>query len=67
MEFRDLEWRTSTFSSTNGNGCVEVAFGPGDGVAVRDTKDRTRAAHRYPAPAWAAFVDGVRTGRFDRP
>ena len=59
-----LTWRTSSFSGDNGGGCVEVAPLPGGGVAVRDTKDRSRPAHRFTAGGWAAFVAGVRTGQF---
>lgn len=47
-------------------GCVEVAVRPG-AVAVRDTKDRALAPHRYASSDWAAFVAGVREGEFDRP
>ena len=64
METDSLDWRTSTFSGGNGESCVEVAFPPDGGAAVRDTKNRARAAHRYPAAAWAAFLAGVRTGEF---
>jgi Domain of unknown function (DUF397) len=60
-----LRWFTSSFSGGNGAGCVEVAFRPGT-VAVRDTKDRAQAAHRYPAARWAEFLAGVRAGEFDR-
>lgn len=56
-------WRTSSFSGGNGGSCVEVAALPA-GVAVRDTKDRTRVPHVHSAPAWAAFVAGVRRGAF---
>jgi hypothetical protein len=65
----DLAWRKSSFSNGNsdGDGCVEVAFLPGGGVAVRDTKDRSLGAHRFTAREWAAFVAGVRAGEFDRP
>lgn len=59
-----LDWRTSSFSGDNGNSCVEVAFLPTGAVAVRDTKDRTRPAHRYPRAAWAAFLTGVRAEGF---
>jgi hypothetical protein len=62
-----LTWRTSTFSSNNGNGCVEVAFGPGGEVLVRDTKDRRRAPHRHSPTGWAAFLAGVRADRFPSP
>ena len=62
------EWRKSSFSTGNGDGgCVEVAFLPGGGVAVRDTKDRTLAPHVYTPAEWDAFVAGVRAGEFDRP
>lgn len=61
-----LAWRTSSFSGSGGNssGCVEVAPLPGGGVAVRDTKDRSRAMHRHSAAAWRAFLAGVRAGEF---
>lgn len=67
MSDRDLHWFTSTFSGGNGDSCVEVAHLPAGGVAVRDTKDRSRPAHRYAAAQWDAFLAGVRTGGFDRP
>ena len=61
----DVRWRKSSFSGgSNGSGCVEVAFLPEGTVAVRDTKDRSRAPHHYPAPEWAAFLAGVRAGEF---
>jgi hypothetical protein len=66
VDDHELRWFTSSFSGGNGEGCVEVAFGP-DGVVVRDTKDRARAAHRYTATEWTAFLTGVRAGEFDRP
>ena len=58
-----LAWRTSSYSGNDdqANGCVEVAPLP-DGIAVRDTKDRSRAAHTYTRPAWEALLAAVRTG-----
>ena len=56
-------WRTSSFSGSNGGSCVEVAPLT-ESVAVRDTKDRSRAPHVHSAAAWAAFVAGVRDGEF---
>lgn len=61
----DLRWFKSSFSAA-GN-CVEVAHLPGGGVAVRDTKDRAKAAHVYTRPEWEAFLAGVRNGEFDLP
>jgi Domain of unknown function (DUF397) len=62
---RYLHWFKSSFSAA-GN-CVEVAHLPGGGVAVRDTKDRAKAAHVYTSPEWAAFLAGVKNGEFDLP
>ncbi|MCK1814785.1 DUF397 domain-containing protein [Streptomyces sp. XM4011] len=51
-----VEWRTSSYSGGNGN-CVEVAvIAAGNGVAVRDTEDRTIPAAVIPARAWSAFL-----------
>jgi hypothetical protein len=60
------DWRKSSFSGGNGGGagCVEVAVLPGGEVAVRDTKDRSRPPHQHSAPAWRAFLAGVRAGEF---
>jgi hypothetical protein len=61
MDVERLAWRTSTFSGGGGSGggCVEVAPLP-HGVAVRDTKDRTRAPHVYSGPSWTALLAAVR-------
>jgi hypothetical protein len=59
-----LDWRTSTFSGDNGASCVEVAFLPDGGTALRDTKNRALAAHHYPATTWTAFLAAVRNGEF---
>jgi len=66
VDLDDSQWRTSSFTGSNEGSCVEVAFLPSGGVAVRDTKDRSRAPHRYTAAGWEAFVAGVRAGEFDR-
>jgi uncharacterized protein DUF397 len=65
MEDRDLYWFKSSFSGANG--CVEVAHLPQGGVAVRDTKDRSKAAHVYTKPEWEAFLLGAKNGEFDLP
>ncbi|GAA0417202.1 DUF397 domain-containing protein [Actinoplanes capillaceus] len=63
MDLSNARWRTSTRSGANGN-CVEVAI-TDQGVAVRDTKDRSRPAHVFTHAEWNAFVDGVKDGEFD--
>jgi hypothetical protein len=60
-----LRWFKSSFSG--GGGCVEVAHLPEGGVALRDTKDRTKAAHVYTRDEWQAFLIGAKNGEFDLP
>jgi hypothetical protein len=62
----DFHWFKSSFSGGNEGSCVEVAFLPAGGVALRDTKDRTRIPHRHTAAAWAAFLTATRAGEFER-
>jgi hypothetical protein len=62
----ELHWFKSSYSGGNDGSCVEVAFRPAGGVALRDTKDRTRTAHRHTTAAWSAFLDAVRAGEFER-
>ena len=63
MDVDRLAWRKSTFSGDgdNGEGCVEVAPTPA-GVAVRDTKDRSRVPHVYARSTWGALLAAVRAG-----
>jgi hypothetical protein len=62
----ELHWFKSSYSGGNDGGCVEVAFLPAGGVALRDTKDRTRTAHRHSTVAWSAFLAATRAGEFER-
>ncbi|ASU79957.1 DUF397 domain-containing protein [Actinopolyspora erythraea] len=43
---------------------VEVGRAP-NGVAVRDTKDRTAGDVTATGTQWSAFIDGVKSNRFD--
>ncbi|OIJ86549.1 hypothetical protein BIV25_41015 [Streptomyces sp. MUSC 14] len=58
------DWRKSSYSNSDGGACLEVAaIAPAQGlVPVRDSKDTTRTPLLLGAPAWKAFVDGVKTG-----
>ncbi|MFD4578191.1 DUF397 domain-containing protein [Streptomyces sp. NPDC058417] len=62
-------WVKSSYSSGSEGNCVEAArlrAAAGDpGVGVRDSKDKTGPALRFPTSSWSTFVAGVRTGEFD--
>ncbi|WP_247691163.1 DUF397 domain-containing protein [Streptomyces sp. B15] len=56
----DADWHTSSYSGS-GTNCVEHAILPTGFHAVRDTKDRERAALSFPPAAWQTFLSGVRS------
>ncbi|MGO1055993.1 DUF397 domain-containing protein [Crossiella sp. CA198] len=51
-------WRKSSYSSGNGENCVEVAVLP-DAVVVRDSKNPDGAGLSFSPGAFAAFVHGL--------
>ncbi|MER5968607.1 DUF397 domain-containing protein [Streptomyces sp. NPDC002055] len=59
-------WRKSSHSNPDGGACIEVADGITGVVPVRDSKDPQGPALLFPAEAWTAFIDDVKTGRLDR-
>lgn len=63
MDLTNARWHKSSRSGGNGN-CVEVAI-LGEGVAVRDTKNRDGGTLEFTHAEWAAFTAGVRDGEFD--
>ena len=66
INYEALTWFKAKASSDTG-ACVEVAWAPEGWVAVRDSKDPTKAAHLFTGAEWAAFVDGAKGGEFDQP
>jgi hypothetical protein len=56
-------WHKSSHSGNNG--CVEVAYGGDDRVAVRDSKDPSGPILLFTPKEWRAFLAGVRDGEFD--
>jgi hypothetical protein len=61
--------RAAWFKATASNGsqsCVEVAHLE-SWTAVRDSKDPDGPVHCYTPREWACFLDGARSGEFDRP
>ncbi|MFI8490601.1 DUF397 domain-containing protein [Streptomyces rubrogriseus] len=60
IDLSTITWRRSSYSNQDGGNCVEVAAGLPSLVPVRDSKDPARGALLFAAPAWAAFLNGVR-------
>ncbi|MEU3275884.1 DUF397 domain-containing protein [Streptomyces antibioticus] len=55
MSTSELDWSKSSYSSAQGDSCVEVAVGE-QGVRVRDSKDVTRPHLAVGRDGWARFV-----------
>lgn len=64
VDLTHAAWRKSSRSGPNCDNCVEVAFA-GPAIAVRDSKNPTRAALVFGPTQWRAFIGGTRDGRFD--
>lgn len=56
-----LNWFKSSYSSANGQ-CVEGAWLPDGGIAIRDSKNRDGAVLVFTPREWSAFLAGVRNG-----
>lgn len=52
------DWRKSSYSSSTGGNCVEVATG--NAVLVRDTTNRAGVTLSLPVSAWSVFVSELR-------
>ncbi|WP_225833913.1 DUF397 domain-containing protein [Streptomyces sp. NK08204] len=66
IDLSNIMWRKSSYSNQDGGACIEVADNMPSLVPVRDSKDTTRTPLLLGAPAWAAFVDGVKGGGLAR-
>ena len=62
MDLTRADWRKSTFSSSNGGNCVEVARNIPGVVAVRDSKDPEGPALAFTPAEWRSFAAEVKTG-----
>ena len=56
MEERTLRFRKSSYSGTNGGGCVEVATNLPGQVFVRDSKDPQGPVLTVTSAQWRAFL-----------
>lgn len=55
MNTPELEWFKSTYSSAQGDDCVEVAITE-QAIHVRDSKDVTRPYFTVTSGGWTRFV-----------
>jgi len=65
MDLKLAEWRKSSYSSSNGGQCVEVARNLPSVVAVRDSKTPEGPVLVFTPAAWQSFAAGVKIGQFD--
>jgi hypothetical protein len=64
-QLKGAVWKKGSRSNGNGgNNCVEVAMLE-EGIAVRDSKNRTGPALMFTPAEWTAFVDSAKDGEFD--
>jgi hypothetical protein len=61
----DAIWRKSSYSGSNGGGCVEVAGNLPGVVAVRDSKDPGGPVLAFIPDDWQAFTAAIKAGEFD--
>ena len=62
----DVAWRKSSYSGSNGGGCVEVAdYLPGDSLAVRDSKDPDGPVLTFTRAEWRSFTTALKTATLD--
>ncbi|MFD5258023.1 DUF397 domain-containing protein [Streptomyces bobili] len=55
MSTSELDWFKSTYSSAQGDSCVEVAVTE-QAICVRDSKDMTRPHFAVGREQWSRFV-----------
>jgi hypothetical protein len=58
-------WRKSSYSGSNGGGCVDVADNLPGVVAVRDSKDPSGPVLTFGPDEWRAFTAAIKTGEYD--
>lgn len=56
MDLSRADWRKSSFSSSNGGNCVQVARNIAGVVAVRDSKNPDGPALVFTAEEWRSFT-----------
>jgi hypothetical protein len=64
-DLSQAQWRKAIRSNGANTGCVEVAGNLPGVTAVRDSKRPEAGAHVVSRAAFAAFLNDVKTGRYD--
>ena len=72
MDPSKLTWRKSTWSTPDGDDCVELAAVPAAAtnaatVAVRDSKDPAGPNLAFSRAAWSAFARKIKAGAYECP
>lgn len=69
MSIREIEdglWRKSSYSTTDGTNCVEVAgHALSQDVLTRDSKDPSGPVLTFTSAEWDAFLGEAKRGAFD--
>ena len=65
IDLSHAQWRKSSRSNGANASCVEIAANLPDVTAVRDSKRPEAGAHVISRSAFAAFLDDVKSGRYD--
>lgn len=65
MSEPQVQWHKSSHSGSETN-CLEVAF-VDEGVAARDSKNRSGPVLLFSRGEWVSFLAGVREGEFGTP
>ena len=60
MDLKGADWCKSSFSSSNGGNCVEVARNLPGIVAVRDSKDPQGPGLVFAPGDWSAFIASLK-------
>ncbi|MFO7249560.1 MAG: DUF397 domain-containing protein [Actinomycetes bacterium] len=60
------QWRTSSYTGSDGGNCVEVATNLKGVVAVRDSKDRGGPVLVFTRDEWRDFLAAVKAGDVGR-
>ena len=62
MNLSPISWRKSTYSTGNGDNCVEVARDLSALIVVRDSKNPEGPVLTFSPSAWRRFVGGIKSG-----